>query len=240
MLKVFVINLATSEQRRDKVSKRLTNMGLAFELFPAVDGRETPHPLFEKYDEKKCLRHRRKGLSGGELGCFASHYLLWKKCVDLNEPIVVMEDDVYITNAFIRAVEQAEKLMHELSYIRLAGTSLHRRPYKKLRSEGEFDLIDHVRGPSGTLCYVLSPKGARALLDNAQTWYQAVDDYMDRYWGHGVDCYSLMPFSVLVADNESDIARFDKPKTNVLKKLVQELNGRVDRTRRMIYRVSKG
>ena len=29
-----------------------------------------------------------------EMGCFASHYLLWKKCVTLNEPVMILEDDV--------------------------------------------------------------------------------------------------------------------------------------------------
>jgi len=239
MFKVFVINLASSIQRREKVVRRLESLGVGYEIFAAVDGREVPHPLFSKYDEMKCLRHRRKGLSGGELGCFASHYLLWEKCVELDQPIVVMEDDVYITNAFTRAVEQTANLLDQIQYVRLAGTSLHRRPYKKIRNAGEFELIDHIRGPSGTLCYVLSPTGAKALLANAQTWYQAVDDYMDRYWVHGVDCYSLMPFSILVADNESDIARFDKPKTSLWKKLVQEVNGRVDRIRRGIYRLKE-
>ena len=29
-----------------------------------------------------------------EMGCFASHYLLWEKCVELDEPIMILEDDV--------------------------------------------------------------------------------------------------------------------------------------------------
>lgn len=30
----------------------------------------------------------------GVIGCFYSHYSLWKKCVELNEPIMIFEDDV--------------------------------------------------------------------------------------------------------------------------------------------------
>jgi hypothetical protein len=30
----------------------------------------------------------------GVIGCFYSHYGLWKKCVELNEPIMIFEDDV--------------------------------------------------------------------------------------------------------------------------------------------------
>jgi GR25 family glycosyltransferase involved in LPS biosynthesis len=30
----------------------------------------------------------------GVVGCFYSHYMLWQKCVELNEPIMIFEDDV--------------------------------------------------------------------------------------------------------------------------------------------------
>lgn len=30
----------------------------------------------------------------GVVGCFYSHYALWEKCVELNEPIMIFEDDV--------------------------------------------------------------------------------------------------------------------------------------------------
>ena len=36
----------------------------------------------------------------GTVGCFLSHYLLWKKCIELNEPICILEHDVTIHSAF--------------------------------------------------------------------------------------------------------------------------------------------
>ena len=39
-------------------------------------------------------------MTPGELGCFASHYLLWEKCLELNEPIVVIEDDAQLEECF--------------------------------------------------------------------------------------------------------------------------------------------
>lgn len=30
----------------------------------------------------------------GVIGCFYSHYTLWKKCAELNEPVMIFEDDV--------------------------------------------------------------------------------------------------------------------------------------------------
>ena len=37
-----------------------------------------------------------KPWSAGRLGCFASHYLLWEKCISLNEPIIILEHDISI------------------------------------------------------------------------------------------------------------------------------------------------
>lgn len=239
MLPVFVINLASSEQRRTKLTKRLNALDVEFELFEAVDGREKPHPLFNLYNSKRCQRHRRKPMSGGELGCFASHYLLWQKCIELDQPIVVMEDDVYVTGAFVEAVKTAERLIDRLRYIRLAGTSLHRRPYKVVAHVDGLDVVDHIRGPSGTLCYVLHPSAAKDLIKNAGCWYIAVDDYMDNYWRHGVDCFSLMPYSVLVADNNSDIQRLPKVRVSVWIKLKQEIVGRIERILRALYRARR-
>lgn len=240
MLPIYVINLASSTARRDRISSRLTALGLPFTMVDAVDGRQNPHPLFTRYNDKKRQCYRRKKLSGGELGCFASHYLLWQKCEELNHTIVVMEDDVNVSDKMAEAVAQAEKLIEQLRYIRLAGTSLHRRPYKVIGKAGSFELIDHIRGPSGTLCYVISPSAAKALIAHAREWFMAVDDYMDRYWAHGVDCYSLMPFVVTVAESGgSDIVRANKEKSSLRIKLIKELCGRTERFRRLLYRINK-
>jgi GR25 family glycosyltransferase involved in LPS biosynthesis len=41
-----------------------------------------------------------KALSPGTLGCFYSHYRLWQKCVELNEPIFIFEDDVIFSRGY--------------------------------------------------------------------------------------------------------------------------------------------
>jgi GR25 family glycosyltransferase involved in LPS biosynthesis len=33
-------------------------------------------------------------LTHGERGCFLSHFCLWKKCIELNEPILILEHDI--------------------------------------------------------------------------------------------------------------------------------------------------
>tara|TARA_R110001592_G_scaffold178142_1_gene418807 strand:- start:3522 stop:4250 length:729 start_codon:yes stop_codon:yes gene_type:complete len=236
MLTSYVINLAGSDQRWEATSSRLQELGIPFERFDAVDGRVKPHPLFSRYDDKLREKYRRKALSGGELGCFASHFLLWEKCVDVNKPIVVLEDDLIINQSLIEALKIAEQQIDQLKYLRLAGTYPKPKSFKKIKALGQFDLTDHIRGPAGTLGYVLSPEAASALIRHAQKWFIAVDDYMDHYWWHGVDCYSLMPFPIEVAENDSDIVRVKKEPQTIWKKLRKEVYGVIEGVRKYLYR----
>lgn len=48
----------------------------------------------------------------GELGCYASHYLMWQKCVEINEPIIILEDDIKISPML---VEYLADIKHEVS-----------------------------------------------------------------------------------------------------------------------------
>ena len=239
MLDVYVINLSTSTERWETTSNRLTELGITHERFDAVDGRKEPHSLFARYDDKLREKYRRKPLSGGELGCFASHFLLWKKCIELNKPIVVLEDDLIINESLIDALKIAAEQIRTLQYLRLAATYPKPKTFKKIKSLGQFDLIDHIRGPSGTLGYVISPDASAALIKHAEKWFIAVDDYMDRYWWHGVDCYSLMPFPIEVAGNESDIVRVKKEPQSLWLKLRKEVYGLVENLRKCLYRIKE-
>ena len=111
MTKIFVINLPSSVDRRENISPQLEALKLSFEIFPAVNGREDNHPLLSKYDEGLSKLYRGKTLSPGQLGCYASHYLLWEKCVDLDEPVIVIEDDALLHPVQFKAfLKQLPKL----------------------------------------------------------------------------------------------------------------------------------
>lgn len=60
-------------------------------------------------------------LSDGEKACFASHYRLWQECVKLNEPIMILEDDVEFSDEFLNHGEEYidELSKSEYEYIRI-------------------------------------------------------------------------------------------------------------------------
>src|SRR3546814_4320493 len=65
--------------------------------------------LFKKYNDKKRARLRGSGASLrlSQLGCFASHYLLWEKCVQARKAIIVLEDDAILLPEFMSFYENA-------------------------------------------------------------------------------------------------------------------------------------
>ncbi|ENM3991490.1 glycosyltransferase family 25 protein, partial [Vibrio cholerae] len=120
-MKIYVISLKNSLDRRASIEQQMTSHGLKFEFFDAIDGRiDPPHPLFANYDYTKRLwLTSGKMPMRGELGCYASHYLLWQKCVELNAPIVVLEDDVIINENFPQYLSIMKDKTNEYGFLRL-------------------------------------------------------------------------------------------------------------------------
>lgn len=167
--------------------------GLPFEFFYGVDGPRGEHLRFTQYDEKRTIRFFGKAMGVGEVGCWASHFLAWRRCVELDEPVLVVEDDVKLKPGFADLLRRVEPLMAEHGLVRLFG--LVKRPYRRVRDLGDgFTLIRFLRGPAGTQSYALSPAGAKTLLAGAGSWREPVDRYIDRYWLHGLPSLAVIPY----------------------------------------------
>ena len=67
--------------------------GLDANMFEAVPGNNCKH-LFKQHKVRPPQTEKL-----GHHGCFMSHFLLWKRCIELNETIVILEHDgVFIRN----------------------------------------------------------------------------------------------------------------------------------------------
>ncbi len=195
-MKVYVIGLDRLAERREAVVARLRSLGVVPEVFAAIDGAAGQHAAFPQYDEARCVRHFGAPLFPGEVGCYASHYTLWQRCVEDNRPITVLEDDIEILPGFPEALAIAETLIAEHRLIRLAG--LVEQRFRELRQMTETcTLVRFLRGPLGCQGYCLSPQGAKALVATARHWIEPVDQHIDRFWIHGVESMGLLPFPVV-------------------------------------------
>jgi glycosyl transferase family 25 len=219
---------------------QLSSCGLSFEFMRAIDGRAGEHLSFPYYSDDSCVRAWRRPLTPGEVGCFASHYSLWRRCVEKNEPLVVLEDDIEIGQDFEVAVRNVIRIVKDHGYVRLSG--IVKTAFRRLDSisSSPFSLVRFLRGPMGTQCYAISPSGAGSLLRHAEKWDLPVDNYIDAFWRHNVLSLGLLPFPVVhlqqfgsdissngISPSEENRGRVWRPKRFVARKF--------DDARRALY-----
>ncbi len=133
MISVYIISLKESQRRLD-TEKLVSESNEKFKgrcVFQIFDAISPKHEDFEKfvqelYDSSSLLKsdwfhsdYCYKELLPQEFGCYLSHYLLWKECVKLNQPVVILEDDVALESNFMKALEDC--LKSPFDFVRLYG-----------------------------------------------------------------------------------------------------------------------
>jgi glycosyl transferase family 25 len=194
-MKLVVISLERALDRRARMREQLDALGLEFEFFDAIDASKGQLVGVSRYNEACALRMLGHALLPAEVGCFASHYLLWKHCAESGEPIIVMEDDLELGPLFAKLPILLKAPLQRYGFIRLAGL-VPRSSQNIERLPDGFRVVRYFKGPRGTQCYALDPKAARALLKKAEMWIDAVDLYVDAFWIHGVSSYAVLPSQV--------------------------------------------
>ena len=231
-MKLFIINLAQATERKALMSKQFENLDSKLKekyeiiFFNAINAKEKEHLNFKQYSKIKSILFRGKELSNGERACFASHYTLWQKCIESNEPIIVLEDDVEILPHFWQELERIEQ--SEFAYVRLRYTNQKAVFYSL---EHNFYIsFDNVAGTQG---YYLTPTAAKAFIESAKSWYRPVDDYVDMFYLHRIPIVCVKPLLHSV-DIQSIIGgREQKP--SLLLKIVRECVRLLFQTRRFVF-----
>ena len=200
----IVISLKRSIKRRRLISERLLDSKIKFQWFSAVDGKSDKIFNYTKYVSKPAWRG--KALTQGEIGCFASHYEIWKLVVQTNQPRIVLEDDIIWEDDFLEVVEHLSNYPPKLIFLRLYGTFQRKRKvYRKIGKYIGREIVEYSKGPSGACAYWITPKAANKLISHSRYWRLPVDDYLDSFWTHGVRTFSLIPFPVKTYSPVSEV-----------------------------------
>jgi glycosyl transferase family 25 len=183
-MKSFIIYLSKIENSRffaKKLLQDLRSVNIEANLFEGTYGLEAIE-IFEKENRKVCdLLYKGRPISGsekpGHKGCFYSHYRLWQKCLELNEPIMIFEDDVKLYRGY-EEIEFQDVLMisvcteWKISKPFLSLLEDSDEPAKALPYDGECMI--------GTSGYIIKPHAAKKLLDTYHNSYSNVDHCMNQ------------------------------------------------------------
>lgn len=223
---IFIINLEKSVERKEFIKTQFEKFdSLPYQFFNAVYGKENPnYPLFKKYNEDKRLKYKGNIMSLSQLGCWASHYHLWEKSIELNKPIIILEDDAIIHSYFAEAYQFICSDKNIFDFLWLSPPSPRNRNQKGKCILGiqnsAFKIERFYKGWGNATGYFITPKAAETLLNFTQEWIYNVDITMDRYWEHKLDYLAITPACIepdLTKESNISMIDVDKKRELVLK-----------------------
>lgn len=118
--KIFVINLERSESRWKAMRVQLERLGLPYERFSAVDGREISDEVLRRHYSAELNRRKYYvDLSRSEIACYISHLRVCERILSENlDYAIVLEDDILLKDSFA-LVPNALDSIANWNYIKL-------------------------------------------------------------------------------------------------------------------------
>lgn len=176
-MQIFVINMPEDTERLRSIDRQLKSLGLEYERFPAVVGKdlsvgERSQHLNDKWFYKNEGRHALRG----DLGVALSHLGVYREIVDRRlTHALILEDDAWLNpnlpellQAISEKRSQDKKEMILLTWFK----SIHLR--KSTRFWAYYHLA-HVKSAFGGHGYVISQAGAKTLIDRLYPVRHVVD-----------------------------------------------------------------
>ena len=191
-MKIAVISRKDALERRSRIAKHLDTGAHEWFFVDASEG----DPISELPLHTDARRLKGRELPRGEIGCFHSHWFLWRALAQSDDAwLCVLEDDVLLDLSL-----DFERLTQTLDgvgahYIRLHF--LFWAPHKNLGRFGRRTIVRFTSTPLGTQAYLISRTAAAKFVRSITEIRTSIDDEMDRFWIHGVPVLGLFPFPTL-------------------------------------------
>lgn len=191
---VRVISMADAAARRAAFAAAAADTAMAWSFFDARRSPESP----ATYDERLALRQFGRLLKPGEVGCYASHFAVWRQFLDSEaRQLVVFEDDVLVDWPAVEQLCHHDLAGHGIHVLKLFATHPLRSRVAKYKLLSDHSHLLRILGHAfGTQAYVLTRRGAEALTSACQQMTMPVDWAMSRYWACGLPSYAVFPFPV--------------------------------------------
>jgi len=205
-MKTYVLTISRAKDRQKKIKEHLDFLNIPFEFFIGIDAATERHPYFDLCRERLALWSTGRRFPNTKKACFVGHWLLWEKCIQLNEPILVLEDDaVILIPDLLELISQCEDVLKINGYLKLSGKNRHiqKTKYTELRIL-EHNLCKKLVWWHQGIClmsaYVMTPEGAKKLMPKKNKgYYLHTDLYLEAVWIHEVE--QITPYPLPVTTN---------------------------------------
>jgi len=185
-MKAYIITLSQLPMSVTAADRCIKSSNIPIEKFEAINpdnaekllrdyGIQWNYPWKgEEYDIKAGLKKNAYNTADPlkRIACFLSHYTLWKKSIELNEPIMVLEHDAifmkpFDETAFIKAECDIISINDPRGATRKA-LDYHEKLQKNPKVIQRVPTIDDLmipQGLPGNSAYIIKPSGAKKMID---------------------------------------------------------------------------
>ncbi len=174
MIKSYVINLDRNPERMKFIGDRLGSLGIEFQRFPAVNGKEITDQDFKEFSDARPRVSSVGKWTKGKMGCHSSHRKLWQIAAESSEPYTaIFEDDVIISDFLPSLFKSYDWIPEDCDIVRLESTAfmgglLSNKDSKDIFGRKLQKLLPNKYKnffPIGTGAYIVSKKGAQKIMD---------------------------------------------------------------------------
>lgn len=192
---IRVISMNDAHDRRARFSDDAKHAAVDWAYFDAL---RLPEPPLV-HDAAMVQVRTGRPLRPGEIGCYSSHFSLWRWFLDSDhQQLLVFEDDVVVDWAAIRVLCERDLTSDGIDILKLFSTYPTKLNVVRYKLFSDHSHLIRLKGYCyGTQAYILTRRGAAALVKSCVRLTMPVDWAMSRYWEYGVDNYAVFPFPVL-------------------------------------------
>lgn len=175
-VEILVINLDRSPERMAFMARQLEDLDLDFIRLPATDGANIDDAEFERLANTYM-----RPITRSELACLCSHARAWQHCADRDRPVLVLEDDAFLSARLPDFLADFPTLKtHDIVNVETQGTTkwISKTPAVSAQASGVV-LFELYIDRGGSVGYIVLPNAARALLERAKHYAAPSDAFLN-------------------------------------------------------------
>jgi glycosyl transferase family 25 len=190
---VWLINLPQNQDRLAKMAQQLDSMGLPWQLFSAVNGREHFDELILQADPEAYAKNMGSPILPGKLGVYASHTRVWKEFIRSDyEFALIFEDDVVFHDNFVEALSAAYQAQNHWHIVRFNCVRA-KLPIQQ-GVVGQWRLNAYMGPFTGNAAYLIRKDIATKLVSQIGPQTRALDHELNRFFHHDYRLLGMEPW----------------------------------------------
>lgn len=203
---ILAIAQPTEVERRQHLNEMLSSLNMRYELVKTSPPVPSNQWLEVGFNHEKSRALLGRDLSHGEIGCFLSHRTAWKVAAASDRPSLILEGDAQLDEDSRHVCEILSDENDSWELAMLYYSKCIPSVWRQRRLDNTFRLAKFANRRAYCLAaYMLTPAGAKKLVELSETFYLPADDFVSGGWiRKDLDMFAIVPKAAGLCPVQSD------------------------------------